>query len=194
MTIVTASDLANDLNISTPRITQLAQLGVLVKSPDGGYDERASHLGYIAFLRKDQATVDSRNRARDAQSVRQEQRYMREIRQLLTLDEVHAIAMALCEQMLKYAQAEGQRTFDELAQTMPEMEARAWTYPRVYDPMRAAALAWRDGTAAYVAALREGHMVDEGRIQTIVADLRRRIGNALDAPSTKRTTKAKKAS
>jgi hypothetical protein len=182
MTNVTTSDLATAWGITPQRVTQLAQMGVPKKSPDGGFDELASHLGYIAFLKKDESTRDSRNRARDAQSIRQEQRYIRELRQLLTLDEVHAITNALCEEMLKYAQAEGQRTFDELAQTMSEMDARVWTYEKVFDPVRAAALAFRDGTAAYISALREG-MADEGRIQAIVADLRRRIGNALDTPA-----------
>ena len=178
MSTISPSALALALGISRSRVSQLTTAGVFTQSLDGEYDERLALIAYVGFLRKDQASADSRNRARDAQSVRQELRCMREVRQLLTLDELHAIAITLCEEMLKYAQAEGQRTFDELAQTMPEMDARVWTYEKVYDPVRAAALAWRDGTAAYVAALREG-MADEGRIQTIVADLRRRIDTAL---------------
>lgn len=181
-TTLSLSELASLLGISKTRAHQLAADGVIPKGPGGRFEPLPAAVAVLGWYRRDEETKAARLRLLHASAANHERRLKRQLRHLLTLDELREVLAVAFGSGQELMQAETSRFHGELAARLPDDAARQSTY-LIYDHLRRTMLGFRDGCEQLVADLDREHLASDARIGEVFGKIMAAaMGDALQRP------------
>jgi len=180
-----ANELAEWLGVSVARINQLRREGGLKIGPDNLYsaaDALRSHYWYDSPRGE---ALRARTRMVSARALETEMRSRRQMRRLLTLDEVGEICAQLYTGARDVAQAESSRFFTRYRETHSETDSLGMTH-QLYDPILALGAGWINGVNALMRAIDEDHLPENARLDEVLQNLVAEVAAANNADETSR--------
>lgn len=161
---VSLSQLASILNLSKTRTHQLVTDGVIPAAEDGRFDPLTAAVAALDYFRRDEQQKQARLKLLQASAANHERRLRRQIRHLITLEELGAIFDVQFDCASAMVQRESSVFHDSMAKRLPDQDARVAAFA-VFNEMRRLLLGFRKGCADLLEELRNERLVDGERIE-----------------------------
>lgn len=163
-------EIAELLGVTPARVSQMVTAGTIARTNDGGIDPVAALRAALAAARADDPGRTARARAIRSRAIGAELRARRELRTLITADELEGIVDEMLESGRDMIQRETSNFHATLSARMPDAEATraAWAVHR-------AALGWvrgiDNGARALLEEIRSEVLPDDARLADVFRNL-----------------------